>query len=78
MGPVSKDRVEQVVEQLIGTARNIPDVLTEEESRDNDFLDAIFQRVFECEGCGWWFDRDDESDMQPDHCTDCAADTEDI
>ena len=59
-------RANDAAAQLVGTCEGAPDMddWTKEELLEFDSL------VFECEGCGWWYD---VGEMEGDQkCSDCA------
>jgi hypothetical protein len=69
------EKIERVVHRLQGTCMNLQDVLEENDLEDTEAVcHAIDTEIFECDGCGWWFEL---SEMGSDHggvqlCDSCA------
>lgn len=66
-------RAGQVVERLCGTAQGLNSELDEWEQNDLVLLEMISEELFECEGCGWWCIRDEQSDCDGEFCEDCCG-----
>lgn len=64
----TQERLNEIVEQLAGTCGSLPSVLTPKEENDRALADAIDEQIFECEVCGWWCWRDEESSTQDGVC----------
>lgn len=68
--------IAQVIGDLEGTTQSIDDCLPEGmiyedlTAADHTAIDAA---IFECEVCGWWVSRDDESEHAADTCQDCGG-----
>ena len=56
--------------ELMGTAKSLHEVPTDEQMNDASFLAAIDMEVFECEECGWWCENCE--DTGDGICEDCA------
>jgi len=72
---MNRERLDEVVDQLIGTCLPLSGVLTEEEMEDRIFLAALDERALECECCGWWYEPDELDDDQV--CRDCRGGQDD-
>lgn len=70
---VDTKRVNEVAEELNGTAKSLHDVATEAEMNDTEFCTALDAVVGQCDDCGWWTDADDldEEDSGMPVCSEC-------
>lgn len=75
------EQIQKIADELEGSCGRLAEaacsVLGIEDHRDAD-MDAIDEaledKVFECEECGWWYKLDEESDDEPGVCQDCTDD----
>lgn len=68
-------RAQEVYEDLIGTARNLSDTLTEAELDDDVLMGLIFDMIDECVVCNWWWDVDDLTECGAGlTCDECRED----
>lgn len=64
-------RAEQVIDRMRGTGQNLNYELDDWEQNDPALLELIDEGLFECEDCGWWCGRDEQSDCDGEFCDDC-------
>jgi hypothetical protein len=74
-----KKQVEKLIDSLRGSSQTLH---TLAEDYDVDDTDAevcamIDEAIFECEGCGWWCERSEESVKAPGSCDECVPDDDD-
>ncbi len=78
---MNRERAQEIVDELQGTAKSIEDCLTPEEL--NEFgaelptvlTDAIDEQIFECSVCGWWCELGEAVEKDDgDCCEDCSDD----
>lgn len=63
------ERVQEVADELIGSAQDLNDVLSDEEQNDTDFLKELDEHVYQCDQCGWWVERNEVNG--DGYCSDC-------
>lgn len=71
--------IQKLIESLQGTCSTIEEHLPEGmewvdlTKEDHEAIDA---EIFLCEQCGWWCERNEESEQEEyvEHCKDCAMD----
>ena len=72
----------KLIESLQGTCMSIDDAISQEytkaydEGLDESSLtieesQQIDMEIFNCETCGWWFERCEESETEEGHCDTC-------
>lgn len=75
-----EDKIEELINSLIGTCKSISNFCEEifgcdEMDLPMKVLEEVDNAIFECEGCGWWYDRGEEGN-QNGFCSHCC-DSED-
>lgn len=68
-----KAQIEKLIENLRGTCQNMV-TLAEDydlDPSDPEVCELVDAEIFECDCCGWWFERSDESRDKPGCCDDC-------
>lgn len=66
-------RVQDCVEQLLGSAASLRRVLQPDEYHNVEFLEALSGSISQCETCGGWVEW---SELEEDNCADCLEDME--
>lgn len=74
---INDARVQEIADDLIGTAKSLHDVATQEEIDTPGFEEKLYQLCFECGCCGWWSSTEElnndpgqEYDEMCDECKD--------
>lgn len=65
--------VQELIEDLVGTCKTIGDFLPEgmdENDLTEEDHEAIDERIFNCDTCGWWCERDEEDPNNEGNCND--------
>lgn len=70
MSHVNLIRVQACADELLGSATTITEVLTAAEQDNQKFLEALDERVMQCDACGWWVEADDVNGDNV--CSECA------
>ena len=78
MTPEKKERIDKLIANLEGTCQNLDPVAEEYDldPMDPEVTAAIDEAIFECEGCGWWCERSEESVKAPGSCDECEPDSD--
>lgn len=68
------DRAQEVAEELIGTCKDLADVLGSHEFEDLELMSTLDEYAMCCATCGWW-DAPEEMDTTGDEpeCADCCG-----
>lgn len=76
---MTTSRVQEVIDDLVGTAQDLGSVCEQhgftQDQLTRDELAQIDDWIFECEVCGWWCGTDERFDAET--CTDCHEAEED-
>lgn len=62
--------IERVAESLLGTDRNLDDVVGSHLTDDWQFCDELRAHAIRCPGCAYWFDPEEVS--EDDECEGCC------
>lgn len=67
------NRVEEIAEALLGTCNSMLEAgATQEEENDVAFCEELDEKVFQCEGCSWWFEGGYQHVVHgQNYCDDC-------
>lgn len=75
---ISLEKAQEVIEHLNGTCLSIEQGCADLDVDPEDFLDQhchlLDDAIFNCEGCGWWFEQGEMADDPHDRwvCGDCV------
>lgn len=64
-----RDRALKVAEDLLGTAKDLAEVATEEELDNTVFTSTLDEQAALCNSCGWWVEADEVDDNG--NCEEC-------
>jgi predicted Zn-ribbon and HTH transcriptional regulator len=70
MGLSNEMRAVEVADDLVGSARDLNEVLTDIEMKDDDLLEEISLLIVTCETCGWWVESDEVD--EDGNCVECS------
>jgi hypothetical protein len=75
---LSPEQLQELIDTLCGTSRSIAECLPtniREEDLPADQLEEIYQQIFRCETCDWWFERSEQAEQESDKelCQSCAG-----
>jgi hypothetical protein len=65
----SPERIQQCLDQLLGSFASIDAVLTEDEVTDVEFMEELAGSIQECGSCNWWVEVCELDDAG--YCPDC-------
>jgi hypothetical protein len=76
MTPVSQQRLETIIKELVGTSKSLYDVCNDEELDDPQVAAHVDAHIFECSCCSWWCELSDASERHRGElrCDECAED----
>lgn len=80
---IDEDLLDEIITDLMGTCRDIDDVLNDYDIEFDDLEDEHFSyiddTIFCCDQCGWWFEISDSNDYENGMliCNHCLDDEED-
>lgn len=59
--------IENIINNLLGTKQSLTGLLLTKEE-----LNILNERIFQCDGCGWWCETSERNDLCGDAlCEDC-------
>jgi hypothetical protein len=68
------DRAQEVAEELIGTCKDLRDVVEPHEIYDFEFCASLDDYAMRCETCGWWDDPEDmDTTGDEPECEECGG-----
>lgn len=73
MKPISKERAQEIVDELNGTCKSIAECLEDGEDDSDPVLTAkIDDQIFCCSRCDWWCEQGEAHEgSDGDVCDDC-------
>lgn len=72
------DKWNEIIEELRGSCKSLNEVLynhdREDLEDDMNFLGYLYQEIFNCTSCGWWYEISEESGVAEGEliCNDCG------
>lgn len=73
--PTKTDRADAIAEVLIDSMAAMSDAMTLKEMDDTELMGLVWERVDECNSCGWWVDPT-ECDENGE-CEECQMENDD-
>lgn len=67
------ERAEEIAEELIGTCKDLHDVVQDHEFENWELMAALDEYAMQCTTCGWW-DATEDMDTTGDEpeCSECS------
>lgn len=66
-------RVQQIANDLIGTAQSLNSIATEDEIASNGLMSELYTLAFECDCCGWWASTDELNNDTGEELCECCV-----